>query len=242
MISLLVPTRGRAKKFSNMVQSVANTTSTKVTIYALLQSEDDVKDYDIKGIQIPSNANLEVKVNAFHLFDIDAPTVHLWNKLAGIAFDDKDVTNNIFMLASDDVLFDTKGWDVELIKRYEALANKIHVFSLKDYREHEVNEGLSTPHPIVTREYMKAMGYFIPPLFLHWHVDKWTVEVARANDVFTHINNFVCVHDKVQLVEDIDETHNRLRKRGWRERDAYVDKMSQHILEAEKVRLKSCLV
>lgn len=240
-IAILVPTRGRPDKFRNMVQSVAKTTSTKITIYVLLQSEEDVASYDIKGLQIPSNGNLDIKINAFHLFEVDAPTVHLWNRLAGIAYDDKEVTNNIFMLGSDDIVFDTKGWDVGLIKRYDELANKIHVFSLKDYRQHSSNETLSTPHPIVTREYMKAMGYFIPPLFLHWHVDMWTVEIARANNVFTHVENFICVHDKVELIEDKDDTHERLRKRGWRERDAYVDKTSQHILEAEKKRLGACL-
>lgn len=242
MISILVPTRGRAQKFTNMVQSVAKTTSTKVTIYALLQSEEDVEAYGISTLQIPVNSNQQIKINAFHLFEVDAPTVHLWNRLAGIAIDDKDVINNIFMLGSDDIIFDTKGWDVDLIKRYEALNNKIHVFSLKDYRQYSVNEALSTPHPIVTREYMKAMGYFIPPLFLHWHVDQWTVEIGQANNVFTHIENFVCVHDKIELIEDIDDTHNRLRKRGWRERDQYVAKNSLHILEAEKKRLGACLV
>lgn len=241
MIALLCPTRGRPDKFKAMVASVVATTSEIVTVYAILQSEEDIKSYDVEHIMC-ENGNKKVELITFTITDVDCPTVHLWNKLAELAHDDKDRKHSMFMLASDDIIFSTKGWDVELIKLYNALDNKIHVFSLQDSRIHDDGMTLSTPHPIVTREYMHAMNYFLPPLFLHWYVDTWTVSIARHNSVFTHLPDFLCTHDKIRQASNIDETHVRLRKRGWRERDRYVNNTCRHLLSSEKLRLQGKLM
>lgn len=241
MIALLVPTRGRPEKFKAMVNSVVTTTSEVVVIYAILQSEEDVKSYDIEHIMC-DRGNEKVKLNTYTITDVDCPTVHLWNKLSELAHEDEHTRNQLFMLASDDIIFSTKGWDVELIKRYNALSNKIHVFSLKDSRAHDDGTSLSTPHPIVTREYMEAMGYFLPPIFMHWYVDTWTVDIARHSRAFSHLSEFMCTHDKIREVAKVDETHARLRKRGWRERDRYVNNTCQHLLVAEKLRLQKRFV
>lgn len=228
MIALLVPTRGRPEKFRTMVQSVCDTTTEQVVIYVLLQSAEDVKSYDVEKIVCPSNVRLDT-----YVVDIDPTTVHLWNKLAGIAFHDEKTKNQLFMLCADDVFFATKGWDVKLVDLYTKLNRKIHVFSLLDNRSVD-----GTPHPIVTREYMAAMNYFLPPIFLHWYCDTWTVEMAKFANVFTHIKHHLLIHDKIKSKDEIDETYKRLRGRGYNRRDRYVDETCQHLLEAEKHRLR----
>ena len=74
--------------------------------------------------------------------------------------------NQLFMVAADDMIFNTVGWDKDLIQHYENLENKIHVYHLQDSRDID-----GTPHPIMSREYIEATGYFVPPIFLHWEID-----------------------------------------------------------------------
>jgi hypothetical protein len=141
--------------------------------------------------------------------------------------------NKLFMLGADDMIFETEGWDKALIDHYNALENKIHVFSLQDSRDID-----GTPHIICTREYIEAMGYFLPPLFLHWYVDSWTAEIAKANGCFTHLRDYKLTHDKPSDQGKPDETHSRIRQFGWHERDKWVNDHCQHFLRHEKDRLK----
>lgn len=159
------------------------------------------------------------------------PTVHKWNMLAKNVYE-MFPEAKLFMLAADDIIFETPGWDKALLDHYNALENKIHVYALQDSRDPD-----GTPHPIVTREYIDAMGYAFPPIFLHWFVDTWTVSIARANNCFTHLKELRLTHDKPSDHGKADETHNGIRRNKWWERDAYVNATCQHFLESEKIRL-----
>ena len=141
------------------------------------------------------------------------------------------------MLASDDMIFDTPGWDKALLEHYDALENKIHVYHLQDSRDAD-----GTPHPIVTREYIEAMGYAFPPIFLHWFLDTWTREIAKANNCFTHLKDYLLVHDKPSDKGQPDTTHSRIREWGWNQRDKYVNDTCQHFLALEKQRLRTAIM
>ncbi len=138
----------------------------------------------------------------------------------------------LFMLGADDMVFETPGWDEALIDHYNALENKIHVYHLQDSRSSDGN-----PHPIVTREYIAAMGYFISPIFLHWFVDTWTCAIAKSNSCFSHLKDYKLAHIKPSDEGKLDETHSRIRQWGWHSRDKWVAEKMAHVLEAEKLRL-----
>lgn len=217
MISVLVPTKGRPIEYKRMVESVVNTSSHAKVFTGL--SEEDKSVYGI----IPDIVTPEWM-----------PTAHKWELLANHAF--KTTNSDLFMLGADDTVFATKGWDTVLLEHYRALSNKVHVYSMHDSRT-----GTGTPHPIVTKEYIEAMGYFLPPLFLHWFVDTWTVEIARANNCFTHLMDYTLIHDKSSDRKSGkwsgDETRNGIRKNGWLTRDIYTNQSCAHFLEIEKERL-----
>lgn len=225
-IALLCPTRGRSAQCQRMIESAYRTTDTKVCIY-LAETEGD-KGYAIE--QPSSDVLRRIEIGSIPTPD-GQPTGYKWNMLAEIALENPN--NKLFMLAADDMVFTTPCWDKALIDHYNALENKIHVYALRDSRDEN-----GTPHPIVTREYIEAMGYFLPPIFLHWFVDSWTVEIAKANNCFTHLKNYLLVHDKPSDKGQGDETHNRIRAMGWRERDKWVNEHCQHFLQQEKHRLR----
>lgn len=216
MIALLCPTRNRQRQFDRMCASVIATKSDDTTV-KIIEGTNDASSY------------------AFWKFPLDCPTVYMWNKLAEIALNMPD--NKLFMLAADDIIFDTPGWDKALIEHYNALGNKIHVYHLQDSRDL-----IGTPHPIVTREYIEAMGYFMPPLFLHWYVDSWTVSMARAAKCFTHLNKFKLIHDKPSDQGKPDETHLHIRHMGWHDRDKAVNATCQRYLDDDTFRLRKAMV
>lgn len=214
-IALLCPTRARPDQLKRMITSALATATERVDIYVGI-SEEDRALYALNGCRPYS-------------FPDGMPTAHKWNMLAYYA---GMQGASLFMLCADDVVFSTPCWDKALLDHYNALENKIHVYHLRDSR----NEN-GTPHPIVTREYIEAMGYFLPPLFLHWFVDTWTVEIAKANNCFTHLKDYQLLHDKPSDRGQADETHNKIRHMGWHDRDKWVHEHCGHFLEFEKKRL-----
>lgn len=225
-IALLCPTRARPRQCNRMVESAFATAHDKhnVKIYLALTSGDaTVGEYNGKG------------VTKMVSWPDGMPTAHKWNKLAEIAMEDP--ANKLFMLCADDTAIRTPCWDKALLDHYNALENKIHVYHLLDSRNPE-----GTPHPIVTREWVEAMGYMLPPLFLHWFVDTWTVEIAKSAGCFTHMKDYMLLHDKPSDVGKPDETHNKIRHMGWWERDSWVNDKCIHMLEFEKRRLMSYFI
>lgn len=231
MIAIICPTKGRPQQCKRMIESVIKTTTTHITIYILIQSQKDKEDYEVLGLDNFIRGtkitviNNELKIeNGEDNYLQNVPTGYLWNKLALSAYT-RNKEHKFFMLGADDMIFSTSGWDEKLINHYNLLGDKAHVYHLQDSRDI-----MGTPHPIVTREYIDIMGYFLPPLFLHWFVDSWTVKIAKANNCFTYFKAFSLIHEKPAVS---DETYENIRQLGWHDRDKYVDEKCQHFLNHE---------
>lgn len=228
-IAILCPTRGRPEQCQRMIESAFKMSAGKVQLYIAV-SGNEFEVYK-SALFVPDQNR--VGVCMVEMPD-GMPTAHKWNRLAELA---ARQPAGLFMLGSDDMYFDTPGWDKALIDHYNSLENKIHCYALQDSRDID-----GTPHVIVTREWIDALGYFVPPIFLHWKIDTWTVEIARSSGVFTHLREFKLIHDKPSDKGNGDETFRRIRSFGWRERDDYVAKTCDHFLEVEKERLAKCLI
>lgn len=221
-IAILVPTRARPQLFKRMVDSALSTASdpNNLRFYVAIRDEDrEIYTHDILKHACHK-----------HIMPDGMPTSHKWNCLSEYAIRDNC---KLFMLAADDIVFTTPCWDKALLEVYDG---KPHVYSLLDSRD-----ASGTPHPIVNREYIEAMGYFLPPIFLHWYVDTWTVEIAKANNCFTHLKDYMLIHDKGWDKNKPDDTHNFLHKAAWLNCDQYTNKHCQHLLQTEKQRLKCAL-
>lgn len=222
MIAILVPSRKRVEQCKRMIQSVIDTSKSDISIYLGI---DDIDEYR----EVAFLANERVAVHRVQLPD-GMPTAHKWNLLAEMAL--RKDSHKLFMLGSDDIIFSTPLWDRALIDDYSTFKRGPHVYHFQDSRDEN-----GTPHPIVTREYIEAMGYFVPPIFLHWFIDSWTVAIARANDCFTHLKDFLLVHSKPSDFGKADETHTKIRAMGWHDRDKWVNDRCQNLLRTETARL-----
>lgn len=221
-IAIICPTKGRPSQCLRMIESAKKTSTSNIVFYIGVQG--DLNEYE----------KLKSLKNVFLLKMYDWTTCFSWNLMADKAFDNTEV--DFFMLGADDMVFYTAGWDMALINHYKSLRQKPHVYSFQDSRD--VN---GTPHPIMTREWVNVMGYFVSPIFLHWYVDTWNVAIAKANGVFTHFKDYLLYHDKPSDDGHADETHKGIRERGWNLRDGYLWSKCNAFLEYEKKRMDDFL-
>lgn len=222
MIALLCPTRQRPEQCERMIESAAATSKAHVNIQLGVQGAQ-------YHIELPRGS---FGISQYSIPD-GMPTAHTWNYLASFPIVQQ---SPLVMLAADDMIFTTPRWDRAIIEHYNALPDgkKAHVYALRDSRDEN-----GTPHPIVTREWIETMGYFVPPIFLHWFVDSWTVEIAKANDCFTHFKDYELMHLKPSDEGKPDETHSRIRSMGWHSRDQYVAETCKDWLELQKAKLQN---
>lgn len=236
MIEFITPSRGRPEKLKRMWDSALKTAFEPHKLFLRLGvNEEEVSMY-ASHVPMVQAAIYPVR---------DWTTVYTVNLLAEAAMRESD--SDLFFVVADDCIFSTPGWDKALTQHYDGLLadpalyqeqslNRIQVYSLRDSRDAN-----GTPHPIVTRDYIEAMGYLYPPIFLHWYADTWTSDIAKACGVFTHLMEYELVHDKPSDRGQPDETHNRIRRRGWHERDKFVNDSCRHILNVEAARLKGLM-
>ena len=136
----------------------------------------------------------------------------------------------VFLLIGDDVVFKTPGWDEKILKSVPE--DKIALFSFDDGRG---EKGESHPHPAITRQWYKTLGYIAWPEFKHWAVDSWLVDISKRINRLIYLEDILIHHMKV-----MDETAKNLRdpSKDWNVKDRLIFKNGEPIREAHADKLK----
>jgi len=101
-----------------------------------------------------------------------APRVFLaeaWNVLC------RKSTYDIVMQTGDDAVFRTQNWDEMVLAEFEKVNDKIVLVYGKDGIQNERMATLNFLH----KNWVKAVGYYMPPYFFTDYNDLWITEVAR---------------------------------------------------------------
>lgn len=241
-ISILCPTRGRPEMARRMAESAVETAADTRGLEILFWlNEDDPKLSEYK--HSPYTVLIMGK---------DGPTSYAWNELA------KRAAGDILMLMGDDVVFETPGWDnkirhglidhlipgnklqdvvVEGSQPGERSAwpiyghHKVAVFSFDDGRS-PLGEG--HPHPAMTREVYNRLGYLACPMFRHFYVDTWLVDLAKEAGIFHYIPDMKVLHDKPWDRGAPDETKLRIATTSVHDADkATFDLAKERYFEAD---------
>lgn len=217
-ISILCPSRGRPEMARRMAESAVATASDARGLEVLFWlNEDDPKLSEYK--HGPYTVLIMGK---------DGPTSYAWNELA------KRAAGDILMLMGDDAVFETPGWDERL--REEAAPDldgwvKCKVFSFDDGRS---ELGTGHPHPAITREVYNRLGYLACPMFRHFYVDTWLVELAKEAEIFHYIADMRVLHDKPWDRGAPDETKLRIATTSVHDADkATFDLAKERYFEAD---------
>jgi glycosyltransferase involved in cell wall biosynthesis len=157
MISLLLPTRKRPAEFKRMVESAYKTsTAHQIEIIARVDEDDIdpvIEEFADKVIVGPRIRKM----------------TQYWNECFDVC------SGDIVMQANDDIVFITPGWDVLVEKAFAEVEDKILLVHGCDVFGHGGRFG---PHPLVSRRWVQALGYFIPPHYVSDFGDAHLGELA----------------------------------------------------------------
>ena len=205
MISICCPSRGRPKLAKRMVDTALETVSDPKNIEFLFYLNDDDQSIDLYRDMLDP---------AYYTVGPHQSTCFSWNELA------EKSKGDIVFLGGDDMQFETENWDIEIEKVFDLHADKICMVAPwdcntkgKGYKfKDEIkpvyvdNEPIGAPHFAVHKNWIKTLGYMVPPFFWHWYVDTYTQKVSSK------LNRCILLpYVRVKAKKQFDETANLVR-------------------------------
>lgn len=212
MISILTPSRSRPELAKRMMQSAFKSAGCEIDIMFYLNADDPLlKDY------------LSFLSPHQYIIGPNQSTCYSWNLMA------ENATFDILFLVGDDAQFDCNDWGVKVINAFSQYPDRIACV----YPRAPSVGKKKNPHFCLHKNWINAVGYFLPPVFYHWYVDTWIREVAVS------IGRFHLISDFEMPIENIKDEVNRSYHHSWmRERDDWVWDKTAHYRDADVRQLR----
>lgn len=222
MIDILVPSYQRPKRLEQMILSCHDTAINpgNIRFYVYLDFSDDTAQYIDGYGELVTFIIGQKKILS-----------QCWNDLYKIS------SGEILMHCSDDIIFETQGWD-KIVTDY---FKDNHVGLLYGRDGHQ-DENCAT-HSFTTRKAADTIGYFVPPYFeADWN-DYWLMQVytrlsGRTGKEYIRYDDRIMtrhLHRNVDIAFD-DETYqlaDERRQRAskvWEEKNHLIDNDVQKLL------------
>lgn len=108
----------------------------------------------------------------------------MWNRCY------EEANYDYFMHAGDDLVFQTKGWDTKILNAFPK--DKIAFVHGRDGSpQDDIKFGT---HGFLHRNWVEAVGYFVPPYFSCDYNDTWLNDVANKIDRHIMLNDVLIEH------------------------------------------------
>lgn len=218
MISILLPSRGRPANVRRLWESVEATTLDAWEMVVRLDDDDlEADDYpDLPGIVYLSGPRVVLS--------------SYWNECCEAA------AGPIFMQAGDDITIETPGWDRLVSSAFppDGIA-LVHGDDGNPDRSRALDYGT---HGFLRREWVEAVGYFLPPYFSSDFSDTWVNEVAEAIGRRIFVDILTEHHHPAFGKAPLDLTHEeRIARHKADDCDAiYAAHAEDRLRDAEKLR------
>jgi glycosyltransferase involved in cell wall biosynthesis len=196
MISLLLPSRKRPEILKRMIDSALLNSRNVVEI--VIRFDDDDWETAEEALNMGSD-NTKILVRP----RLRKMTIY-WNECF------EACSGDIVCQANDDIVFKTPGWDKIIEDAFAEVPDKIMLAHGSDVFGHGSNFG---PHPFVSRRWVEALGYFIPPYFSSDFGDAWVNELANMLGRRRFLPFNIEHHHFSQGMAEVDEnTRERLQR------------------------------
>ncbi len=207
MISVLVPTRGRPHNMQRMVDSGRATCSGYVE-YVFYIDDDDTASRDM-AVQLHEQGG---DVYWTHGPRGTLNLSQLWNECYDIAKYD------VFQHSCDETVYRTEGWDHAVLVAFEDWPDRIGLV----YGRDGIHDQNLATHGFITRKWVNAVGYFVPPYFSSDYNDLWLHQVAQGIGRLRFLPDVFTEHMHPAVGKGpLDLTHQeRLARHGQDEVDA----------------------
>ncbi len=212
MISILTPSRSRPTLAKRMMQSAFNAPGCIIDIKFFLNSDDPMlSDY------------LEFLDESQYIIGPNQSTCYSWNLMA------EQATYDILFLVGDDAQFGCDNWGVKVLNVFDQYPDKIACV----YPRAPSVSKKKNPHFCLHKNWIKALGFFLPPHFYHWYVDTWIAEVARG------VGRFHLIPDFEMPIENVGDGVSKSYHHSWmKERDAWMWGITARYRQADIKRLQ----
>jgi len=171
-ISIVFATRNRPENLRRFYQSVRETAHEIPEICVYIDNDD--------CISLPVVKELGFK----HIMGPRHRLSECYNEIFTTA------TQNIIMYGGDDVVFRVKDWDLMVLDAFSKYEDKITLVFGDDGYWGDRN----ATHGFLHRNWINAVGYFIPPYFAVSFVDNWLTELAGRLDRKSYIPIVLAEH------------------------------------------------
>lgn len=219
MISLLVPTRKRPdnlKRFYESAMATANAPK-DVEVVAYVDDDDDSYDFSLPRLRYVRGPRIVLS--------------EMWNKCYDIAL------GPIYGHMGDDIIFRSDNWDALIKNIFSSYEDKILFVHGDDMSDvHRNNFGT---HGFIHKNWVDAVGYFVPPYFSSDFNDTWLNDVANALDRRIYIDAIKTEHmHYVFGKSEKDQTHEERLARHANDRvdEIYRAKKPERDADVEKLR------
>lgn len=212
MISILTPSRGRPDKALRMFVSASRNPGCEIEILFFLNEDDpDLPKYQ------------EFLSPEQYIIGPNQSTSYSWNLMA------EQAKHDILFLVGDDVEFTTDLWALPVLKAFDNYPDKIVCV----YPRVPTLSSKKSPHFCLHKNWVRALGYFVPPHFYHWYIDTWIAEVARRLDRMVCLANFELPIENIK-----DEVNRTYHNSWWRAKDDWMWTHTERhrICDAETLR------
>ena len=170
-LSMLCPTRGRPRWLAALLRSVERTAHRGDRVEVLCYVDAD--DPELPRYQRLLGRGTFGRLGrcVLHVGEpLGVPTA--WNVLADLA------TGDYLLMANDDQLYVSYGWDLAVDAAAAALARE-HPDEIGCLYFDAGQYGSSIPDfPMISRAWYQALGYYAPTIFQQWSAEKWIFDIA----------------------------------------------------------------
>jgi len=175
-IAILLNTRGRPEKLVEVFDSLRLTTMQKdsVSLWLCVDDDDDLTRFAIDAEKFP-DPGFPVHWNI-------GPSPQDWDTPVKALWDLSGRTAEIYMLANDDVRFETNGWDKIVRDHFKAYPDGVVLACPWD----PVAPDIAT-FPIVGWGWFQTLESVYSGHFFYWFEDKWKDEIGRMIDRYINI-------------------------------------------------------
>jgi len=239
MITLCCPSRGRPTLAKRMYDKAMEFASKKdhVEVYLYLNEDDPTRAEYLNLFRKCKHVRIDMGPHQ--------STSYSWNQLA------TNAKHDLVCLIGDDVQIETPAWEKQIYDMFNRYNDKIlmvvpNTDRLRGYTQKQLKslknnywpnpkETLPSPHFVVHKNWIKALGYMCPYQFWHFYVDSYTQKVARQ------VGRCVFVRDikfRVKKMEDDTATQVRTHM-NIRNRDDWAWKSCQRHLQSDVATLKN---
>lgn len=228
MISIICATRGRPHFMKQMWESAHNTAKYKDTLEVIFYiDEDDTPSLNVINELGPKyEKNGESQTRA-----VTGPRYCMpLSNTVNISF--PYVRNDIMLLAGDDIIFKTEGWDAIVKQLYDMCPDKLIICGGDD----GLNKELIT-HPFIHRRWAEVVGRVVPGFFRDMYVDTWLNDVANMCGRLVRLPILI-EHNHYSKTGKMDQTsQERMAKVNEFDESGhlYYTTKEERILEAQKI-------